>query len=818
MAAQLRHEISTKKRWTFRLLAAVGAPFFLLLLLEVTLRITGFGYDTSFLLHSVVNGQKVFIQNSRFAWRFLGAPLSRKPFAFNVPCEKSAHAVRVFVFGESAAYGDPQPEFGLPRMLQAILSLRYPGVRFEVINAAITGINSHAVRAIAKDCTKGKGDVWVIYMGNNEVVGPFGAGTVFGPQSPALPLIRGNLALKATRTGQLMDSLVQSFRPVPADKTEWGGMQMFLENQVQADDPRMTAVYHHFEENLKDILEDGRAAGAGIVVSTVAVNLRDCAPFASQLPGALSEESKARWHSLYVRGHEMRAAGREAEAVALFHEAEAICDRVAELQFTLAEASRTRGDLTDAQRRFALARDLDTLRFRCDSRINTILRRIATGHQEQRIALADAEAEFARQSPDGVPGSEYFYEHVHLTFEGNYLLARLIAEQIQPLLPEPVQNQTDATSNWPSQAKCAQWLAWTDWDRLAALNEMLGRLSDSPFTGQLNHSSQFHRLALEAEKFRPLAQTAMTNAPYICRDALAMAGDDPVLHAHCAKLLSQAGDAPGALRSARRVTELLPNSTEAWMNFGAALARQQQYAEAAQAFQAAVQWDPQDVWALQDLAQTYVKLGRRDEAMRTYRLEISIKPRFGLAYLSLGQLLEEAGDKAEAEKNFRLALTNRIHRAEELLVLARFCQGRGWFRDAATNYLDAIKLRPGDPRLHVSAAQCLAAAGQNAEAEKQYAEAVRLSPASGPMRSLFAVQLSRQGKAAEATEQFEEAVRLMPDVIEVRLNLGIALMKQRRDAEAMKEFEAVLARSPTNATALEYVRNLNARAPAAQPN
>jgi len=85
-------------------------------------------------------------------------------------------------------------------MLQAMLSLRYPGVRFEVVNAAMTAINSSVVLPIARDCANADGDIWVIYMGNNEVVGPFGPGTVFGPQVPPLPLIQSILALKTTRT------------------------------------------------------------------------------------------------------------------------------------------------------------------------------------------------------------------------------------------------------------------------------------------------------------------------------------------------------------------------------------------------------------------------------------------------------------------------------------------------------------------------------------------------------------------------------------------------------------------------------------------
>ena len=73
-------------------------------------------------------------------------------------------------------------------MLQAMLELRYPGTHFEVVNAAIVAINSNVILPIARDCAAASADIWVIYMGNNEVVGPFGAGTVFGqPISTASP-------------------------------------------------------------------------------------------------------------------------------------------------------------------------------------------------------------------------------------------------------------------------------------------------------------------------------------------------------------------------------------------------------------------------------------------------------------------------------------------------------------------------------------------------------------------------------------------------------------------------------------------------------
>jgi len=40
---------------------------------------------------------------------------------------------------------------------------------------------------IAKDCAHHQADLFILYLGNNEVVGPYGAGTVFTPLSSNLP-------------------------------------------------------------------------------------------------------------------------------------------------------------------------------------------------------------------------------------------------------------------------------------------------------------------------------------------------------------------------------------------------------------------------------------------------------------------------------------------------------------------------------------------------------------------------------------------------------------------------------------------------------
>ena len=91
------------KRWAFRLAAALGLPVFLFLLVELALRIVGFGYPTSFLLPEVHDGKKVFVQNNRFGWRFFGRAQSPQPATFAFAREKPTDTIRVFVFGESTS-------------------------------------------------------------------------------------------------------------------------------------------------------------------------------------------------------------------------------------------------------------------------------------------------------------------------------------------------------------------------------------------------------------------------------------------------------------------------------------------------------------------------------------------------------------------------------------------------------------------------------------------------------------------------------------------------------------------------------------------
>ena len=99
------------------------------------------------------------------------------------------------------------------------------------------------------------------------------------------------------------------------------------------------------------------------------------------------------------------------------------------------------GDYRAAKEHFVRARDLDTLRFRADSRINDINRAVAARHRAQNWSMP--RHSFPKESPNGIIGSELVYEHVHLTPPGNYLLARAMFLQIASKLPAEAGHAVD---------------------------------------------------------------------------------------------------------------------------------------------------------------------------------------------------------------------------------------------------------------------------------------------------------------------------------------------------------------------------------------
>ena len=91
---------------------------------------------------------------------------------------------------------------------------------------------------------------------------------------------------------------------------------------------------------------------------------------------------------MYASGVILESAGKFREAVAVYRQAAQIDDRHAELQFRMGRCYWETGVYDQARRSFERARDLDSLRFRADSRLNEIIRTWAATGQIKACSLS----------------------------------------------------------------------------------------------------------------------------------------------------------------------------------------------------------------------------------------------------------------------------------------------------------------------------------------------------------------------------------------------------------------------------------------------
>ena len=704
----------------------MGLPLLLLAGAELALRLGGYGYATSFFKKTTMAGQEYFIENDQFSLRFFPAALARVALPVLVPAKKAPETIRVFILGESAALGDPRPNYGAGRYLETLLRTRYPEHQFEVINTGITAINSHAILPIARECARHEGDVWIIYMGNNEMVGPFGAATVFGAQAPPLPIVRLHLWLESTRVGQLLGALADHFRPRAAGTAEWHGMEMFRGNLVPPNDPRKEVVYRNFAQNLDDLLRAGNAAGAAMVLSTVAVNLKDCPPFSSAPATNLPPTQAASFQQWRQAADTAWENGDFTAAASRFAAAADLCPQSAELQYRLAECLLHTTNATAAGPHFQLALDDDALPFRADSRINEILIAAAKKHADQKLGLCDAAGVLAAAAPEGVTGEESFYEHVHLNFDGNYLLARAWAGQIQTQLAGRLGHA--ATTNWLPQAPCERLLGLTDWNRVSVLEEVAERMQQPPFTDQLEHRQRLAKVTNQISECQArIASTPPEQAVQLYETALAGNPQDYRLHENFAEFLEATKDRR-ATAERQKVCELIPHFYFPFYRLGLDLEHEGRLDEALQAFKQAAALRPVAGEVRLQLGIVYARQGQWATAWDELERARQLSPDDAHVYLYAGEVLWKLNRHPEAIASLREAIRLHSNYWEAHYRLGDDLAEQADVSGAAAEFEQVVRLNPNYAKAHLNLGVALYKLGRREEAGEQFDEVLRLDP------------------------------------------------------------------------------------------
>ena len=408
-----------KSREVYFKVIAILLSVSLVFLIEGALRLFSFG-----------NSQKLVVQHSNKQYEdflmvnpYVGEKYFNRLEATSTTNDiflkhKPENGFRIFVMGSSTVYGYPYDRNPMAtRILQRRLEEAYPDKYVEVVNTAITAINSITLKDFIKQILKHEPDAILIYAGHNEYYGAFGIGSNETMSKSAF-LRSLNFKIMNLRLAQLMRSGINRISKELNKSGEGNDPKGTLMKRIVQDKDivyggdKYNIGIEQFRDNLSYILEQAENKDVPVFLSDLVSNIRDLPPFGDRAGEDLSASS------------------------------------------TYQNALRTlaNGDVSQAKELFYRAKDFDPVRFRASEEINQIIDSLA---RQSGVTLIPANKWFSDASFGGLIGNNLLTEHVHPNIEGQFVLAdafytKIVESKLINAAPDPLTTKTKAyyRRNW----------------------------------------------------------------------------------------------------------------------------------------------------------------------------------------------------------------------------------------------------------------------------------------------------------------------------------------------------------------------------------
>ena len=462
--------------WKRRLFIVISLclPLILLGLVEVTLRLFGWGGYPPFIreVGPLPGGRSLcLVEHGAFKPYFFANPTRpgyTESRTFVMP--KPSGTVRIFLIGESAAKGYPQPSnLAMSSFLRAMLQDAWPDRVVEVINLGTTAVASFPLIYQVREALQYSPDLMVFYVGNNEFFGAYGTASINASGTApawALPLMR---AARGLALVQAIEGLVRR----GSDESRTLMEQMIGQTFIPVDAPLRDAAARNLGLHMDRMLSEAKSAGVPAIVCTTATNESGMGPLGEDDLRTLAESERAEFERLMATAADpvstglvaapasppTEAAGHQAVVQAL-RKATQLAPRSAMAQFRLGQALAASGDAKQARQAFLEARDLDTMPWRPTSRTEQALRDAAT---RQGAVLCDVAERFRDRGEGGASGWQLLDDHVHPSLEGQAEVARCVVG-CMAALHGPLAVPEAVAAGLPGNAEYAGRLGSNVWD------------------------------------------------------------------------------------------------------------------------------------------------------------------------------------------------------------------------------------------------------------------------------------------------------------------------------------------------------------------
>jgi tetratricopeptide (TPR) repeat protein len=245
-----------------------------------------------------------------------------------------------------------------------------------------------------------------------------------------------------------------------------------------------------------------------------------------------------------------------------------------------------------------------------------------------------------------------------------------------------------------------------------------------------------------------------------------------------------------AVQAYDRAVEINPQYADAWNNKGIALLLQGKYDEAVQAYDNAIEINPQFAQAWNNKGVAFTQQDKYDEALQAYDQAIDTNPQFAKAWNNKGLASYSQGkyDEAVQAYNQAIEINPQFAKAWNNKGLALLLQGK--YDEAVQAFDRAIEINPQFTQAWNNKGLASYSQGKYDEAVQAYDRAIGINPQFAQVWNNKGLASYLQGKYGEALQAYDQAIEINPQFANAWYNKGIVLRELNRNAESMSALYA----------------------------
>jgi tetratricopeptide (TPR) repeat protein len=262
----------------------------------------------------------------------------------------------------------------------------------------------------------------------------------------------------------------------------------------------------------------------------------------------------------------------------------------------------------------------------------------------------------------------------------------------------------------------------------------------------------------------------------------------------------QAGQLTQAIEGYQFILADNPNDAQVLYLLGTVYCQIQQSAKAIPLLQASVQINPDNPYALNNLA-TILQHEQPEQSLMYFHRATTLLPNYPSAWFNQGNLLARLGQTDAALASLKQAIAQQADYIEAIVACANLLRDHQRIAEAFPLYASALQYAPHNGDIYFSLAIAQKLSGQVEQAYASYQQCIQYSPDNASAWfNLGNLELDWQHYQA-AIEAYDKALSIRPHYPEAYLNRGNAYGALEEFDAALNDYNQVISLKPNHGDA-----------------